>query len=66
VSGPSAEGVPPNPDPEWLRRYEAKMRDLMEERERRQQAAAEGRAAWETVEQRVDEAIAERAKRKKT
>lgn len=54
----------PEPDPEWLRRYEAKMADLMQAREERARSRTEGAAAWREVEQVVDRAHAERRQRR--
>lgn len=42
MSGPHTEGLPlPEPDPEWLARYEAKMADLMAARAERLAARSE-------------------------
>ena len=56
MSGPHTEDPRlPELNPEWLRRYEAKMADLMAAREERARSA-EGVEAWREVEQRLDEA----------
>lgn len=60
MSGPDSRPVP---DPEWLRRYEAKMADLIAAREERIREREERVQAWREVEERVDEAHAERAQR---
>jgi hypothetical protein len=63
VSGPFTEDpTPPEPDPEWLARYEAKMADLA--RARAERLASRGDVeAWVEVERRVDEAIRRRRER---
>lgn len=41
MSGPDADGLPmPDPDPEWIARFDAKSADLVAERERRMRIAA--------------------------
>lgn len=65
MSGPFTEDPRrPEADPEWVARYEAKMAELMAAREERIRSRTEGVAGWQEVEQRVDEALAERARRR--
>ena len=61
MSGPNVEEPTlPEPDPEWLARYHAKMADLEAARLERIRATAERVEAWREVEQRVDEALEKR------
>lgn len=67
MSGPHTEDptLPPV-DPEWLRRFEAKMADLeaaREERMRNARPPAEGPEAWAHVEELVDQVHLERVER---
>ena len=64
MSGPFTEDpTPPEANPEWLARYEAKMADLMAAREVRARTPSEGPEAWARVEALVDLVHLERVER---
>lgn len=64
MSGPFTEDPTlPEPDPEWLARYHAKMADLEAARLERIRDAAERVEAWKAVEDAVDRAHEERRRR---
>lgn len=64
MSGPFVEGGLPRRDPELHDRYESEIEKLLAGREERIRAAAEGVAEWQKVEERVEEALTERARRR--